>query len=86
MRESSRRVGRDDLTAVKSSRFHQDEGQILLCGDYGAYEDLDPTEGVDERPTNGGLDAFVTMVHADGSYGWSYTAGGRKTTPHRGWA
>ena len=52
------------------------DGSALLAGHFGDGADLDPTPGVDERATQGELDAFVTKIHADGSYAWSYTVGG----------
>jgi hypothetical protein len=52
------------------------DGAILVAGRFDWIEDFDPTYGVDERVAQGESDAFVTKVYADGTYAWTYTAGG----------
>ncbi len=57
-------------------------GDVLLVGMFHETVDLDPTEGIDEHTANddpdvtNGADIFVTLLHGDGSYGWSRTMGG----------
>jgi hypothetical protein len=56
---------------------------VLLVGSFRGPCDFDPSEGVDERtplddPTYVGpeYNAYVTLLDADGSYGWTATFGG----------
>ena len=57
-------------------------GDVFLVGMFEDTVDLDPTEGVDEHTANDDpdfefrTDIFVTLLHGDGSYGWSRTMGG----------
>lgn len=58
------------------------DGSVILAGHFEEAIDFDPTPGVDLRtPTPGTCtytcaDMFVTRLHSDGSYGWTWTAGG----------
>jgi hypothetical protein len=51
------------------------EGTSLLCSAYSGEVDVDPTAGVDLRRSTSS-DLFLTTLHSDGSYGWTYTGGG----------
>ena len=52
-------------------------GKVVVVGSFqGSSVDFDPTAGVDLHSSNGGTDAFVTKLMADGSYGWTGTMGG----------
>ncbi|MCH7702488.1 MAG: hypothetical protein IID37_12455 [Planctomycetes bacterium] len=52
-------------------------GDVVMCGSFSSESgvDFDPTEGVDERLSNGEADVFVTALGGDGSYLWTWTAG-----------
>ena len=58
-------------------------GNVYIAGRFGnpgtppGYTlDFDPTGDGDEQTSNGGGDAFITHLAADGSYGWTRTFGG----------
>jgi len=53
-----------------------DSGNVYLAGWYEGTVDFDPGVGTDARVSNGSRDIFVTRLGADGSYGWTWTAGG----------
>jgi len=66
-----------------------DRGQVAVDAHGAAYltglfhypVDFDPTSGVDLRtpmpgPVPRASDIWITKIHSDGSYGWTYTAGG----------
>ena len=53
------------------------DGNILICGYFSGATDFDPTDGLDQRtPPGSGGDIFVTKVYGNGSYAWTYAAGG----------
>ncbi len=53
------------------------DGGVLLTGSYNGTLDFDPGEGIDHRTSvEGSADIFVTKLTAQGSYEWTYTAGG----------
>ena len=52
------------------------EGNIIVAGDFMATVDFDPGRGVDNRTSNGGEDVFVTKLGPKGSYQWTRTFGG----------
>ncbi len=52
------------------------DGSYVVGGDFGRSGDFDPTSGLDVRvPVPGSQDAFITKLHADGSYAWTRTLG-----------
>jgi hypothetical protein len=59
-------------------------GNAYVASTFEGTVDLDPTDGEDWRTANDDAtststgDAFVTRINADGSYGWTYTAGGAR--------
>jgi len=78
-------------TRTSPADFDSDIGQVAVdeagnayfSGCFSTTIDFDPTDGVDVRvptptvpPSISPHDIFVTQLHADGSYGWTYTAGG----------
>ncbi|MCG3132847.1 MAG: hypothetical protein FLDDKLPJ_03713 [Phycisphaerae bacterium] len=76
-------VGADDSEAAYMVRTDS-AGRIITAGQFGDYfrppgyttVDFDPTEGMDEHVLFGGIDAFVMVTNADGSYAWANTFGG----------
>ncbi|MCH7702950.1 MAG: hypothetical protein IID37_14805 [Planctomycetes bacterium] len=57
-----------------------DDGSVALTGYFtGGPVDFDASDGVDERFSNGLSDVFVTKLGSDGSYVWTYTAGGNES-------
>lgn len=74
--EWTRTIGGSDIDSVRSIAVNS-TGDVLVCGlFYGELPvDFDPTEGVDERLSNGESDVFVSALGGDGSYLWTWTAG-----------
>ncbi len=53
-------------------------GNAYVTGCFRWTVDLDPTAGADFRTAVAdSSDTFLTMIRGDGSYGWTYTAGGQ---------
>jgi Dockerin type I domain len=52
------------------------QGNVIVSGSFYSTVDFDPTEGEDMRTANGGGGAFVTKLTSDGSYLWTWVAGG----------
>lgn len=50
-------------------------GSVVITGYFESTVDFDPTDGVDERESNGLDDIFITKLNADGSYAWTATIG-----------
>jgi len=78
-------------TRTSPADYYGDIGQVAVdeagnayfSGEFTTTLDFDPTDGVDIRvptpsppPLTSPHDIFVTQLHADGSYGWTYTVGG----------
>src|SRR3569832_1180171 len=51
-------------------------GNVYTVGSYSATVDFDPSAGTDTRTAVGSPDIYVTRRNADGSYAWTWTAGG----------
>jgi len=51
-------------------------GNIFVAGYFNKTVDFDPTTGVDNHTSAGGIDISLTRINADGSYGWTKTMGG----------
>lgn len=79
----TRAVGAEDREYADLVRADT-AGRIITAGQFGDYfrppgyttVDFDPTEGMDEHVLFGGIDAFVMVTNADGSYAWANTFGG----------
>ena len=56
------------------------DGSIVVTGWFYGMADFDPTDGIDEHTSNGFADAFITKLHADGSYAWTRTVGAGEDT------
>ena len=48
---------------------------IYLTGSFRETVDFDPTVGVDNKTTSGGLDIFLTKINSNATYGWTYAMG-----------
>ena len=57
---------------------------VYVTGPFRGTMDFDPTDGVDSRASAGALDLFLTQLHADGTYGWTWTGGGSYDEVGRG--
>ena len=56
---------------------YDNAGNLYYAGHVASGADVDPTTGVDNRTTTANsVDALLTKMNADGSYGWSRTYGG----------
>src|SRR5213076_2749283 len=55
-------------------------GNRYLTGYYSGTKDFDVGAGFDVRTTEGGADAFVTRLNADGTYGWTQVFAGTTNT------
>ncbi len=53
-----------------------DADNVVIVGDFEETVDFDPSDATDEHTADGGEDLFVTKLSGDGSYQWTYTAGG----------
>lgn len=51
------------------------DGNVLLCGDFGGTVDFEYGSGTSSAQTNGGADAYVLSVSAAGDYNWHKTWG-----------
>jgi len=52
-------------------------GAVYLASGFTGPTDFDPTEGIDERTSSSPQgDLFVSKLHTDGSYAWTYAVGG----------
>jgi hypothetical protein len=61
------------------------DGAAVITGAFMGTIDFDPTDGVDLRSSLGDSeDVFVTKVHGDGAYAWTYTVGGPAIDRGRG--
>ncbi|RJP33200.1 MAG: hypothetical protein C4547_12835 [Phycisphaerales bacterium] len=49
---------------------------VLITGSFRERVDFDATRTKDRRKSAGGADIFLTLIHGDGSYGWTRTIGG----------
>lgn len=49
---------------------------IYLAGYFAGGADFDPSAGVDNHTSAGGIDAFLIKINSDGTYGWAKTMGG----------
>ena len=71
-------IGGTELDFGSAIAFDAD-GNVVVGGSFKETDDgpidFDPTEGVDERSSNGGYDLFVTKLTGDGSYLWTWTGG-----------
>ena len=54
-------------------------GDVVLTGAFYEKVDFNPTKRKDKHKSHGGADAFVTLLHPDGSYGWTRTFGGEQS-------
>jgi len=51
-------------------------GDIILTAIFSKKVDFNPTKRKDKHKSNGSSDVSITLLHADGSYGWTRTIGG----------
>jgi len=49
---------------------------IVITGDFEGKVDFNPSKRKDKHKSHGLSDAFVALLHPDGSYGWTRTIGG----------
>lgn len=76
-------VGAEDYETALVVRADS-AGRIITAGEFGrsflppgyTTVDFDSTDGVDEHTLLGGIDTFVMVTNADGSYAWTNTFGG----------
>ncbi|MBP9748268.1 MAG: peptidoglycan-binding protein [Candidatus Pacebacteria bacterium] len=69
-------MGDDGYESANSIAFDS-SNNVYVAGYFGsASMDFDPTVGVDTHTSNGDTDIFFTKINADGSYGYTKTAGG----------
>ncbi len=59
-------------------------GDVVLTGAFYEKGDFNPTKQRDKHQSRGAGDIFVTLLHPDGSYGWTRTFGGEGSDV--GWA
>jgi len=52
------------------------DGNICATGIFTSTADFDPTQGVDNRMSNGDLDVFISKFDSSGNYLWTKTFGG----------
>ena len=53
-----------------------DDGDVAVTGIFQGKVDFNPTKRKDKHKSHGLSDAFVALLHPDGSYGWTRTIGG----------
>ncbi len=51
-------------------------GNVFVTGYFSSTVDFDPGPGIDERTSNGSIDAFLNVLDPSGNYLWSRTVGG----------
>ena len=69
-------MGDDGYESANSIAFDSSDN-VYIAGYFGsASMDFDPTVGVDTHTSNGDTDIFFTKINADGTYGYTKTAGG----------
>jgi len=56
--------------------FSDNNNNIYVTGWFQNTIDFDPGGGIDNHTSNGGYDAFITKINADGTYEWTKTFGG----------
>lgn len=67
-------AGGSQADEVKDLQIAPD-GSVLVTGEYRKTVDFDAHGAGDSTTAVGLNDVFVTKLHADGSYGWTYTCG-----------
>ncbi len=58
-------------------------GNVFVCGEFQDTVDFDPGIGIDNHPSNGFYDAFLSKFNSDGDFQWARTWGGVDTEQTR---
>jgi len=66
--------GGDSVTVVGATA--DPSGNVYVVGNFYGTNDFNPNSGTDPHSSGYWDDAFVMMLHGDGSYGWTATFGG----------